>query len=64
MATVQPGETVSLRVGATRRARIEISQFTEARVLRASIVVAFPRPGIRSYCWPYFPPTVKLALHY
>lgn len=62
--TLQPGESASVRADGARAMQIEIAQGTEARTLRALISLSFPGPGLRSYCYPYFPPTVTLTLHY
>jgi hypothetical protein len=64
VAILQPGDSTSERARGARTARIEIVQGTEARTLRASLALAFPGPGIRSYRYPYFPPTVAVSLHY
>jgi hypothetical protein len=64
VAILQPGDSASVRAGGARTARIEIVQGTEARTLRASLALAFPGPGIRAYCAPYFPPSVAVSLHY
>ena len=58
------GDTAWLRVGPTQRMHIEIRQFTKARDLHASISLSFPGAHVRSSCWPYFPPTVALSVHY
>ena len=64
VAILQPGDSTTVRADGARTARIEIVQGTEARTLRASLALTFPGPGIRSYCYPYFPPTVAVSLHY
>jgi hypothetical protein len=64
IATLQPGDSTSVRADGARTVRIAIVQGTEARTLRASMTLTFPGPGIRSYCYPYFPPSVALSLHY
>ncbi len=64
LAILQPGDSASVRADAAGTARIAIVQGTEARTLRASVALAFPGPGIRSYCYPYFPPAVGVSLHY
>jgi hypothetical protein len=57
-----PGGALSLLVG--ERARVTIVQGTEARTLHAEISLSFSGQRSGSYCWPYFPPTVTLSLHY
>ena len=64
MHKLVPGGALSLPVGELQRARVTIAQGTEARMLRAEISLSFSRQKSGSYCWPYFPPTVTLSLHY
>jgi hypothetical protein len=60
--TLQPGGALSLRMDNARRARVSITQATEARTLRAAISLGFLDQSTAGYCLPYFPPAVTLSL--
>ena len=60
--TLQPGGALSLRMDNARRARVTITQATEARTLHAAISLRFLDQSTAGYCVPYFPPAVTLSL--
>lgn len=60
--TLQPGGALSLRMDNGRRARVTITQATEARTLHAAISLGFLDQSTAGYCLPYFPPALTLSL--
>jgi hypothetical protein len=63
-ATVQPGETRRFPVSSAAVQVLDVSQPTEARTLRASLVVRLRGGGtpVESHCFAYLPPTLTLRL--
>jgi hypothetical protein len=61
--TVQPGESVSFPHLAAAVQRVEVTQGTEPRTLKATITVDFKWAGY-SYCWSYLPPPVTVRVAY
>lgn len=58
--TLQPGQTTRFPLLAPGKQRLTISQGTEARLLRATLVATFSLD--QSYCFPYFPPRISVAV--
>ena len=58
--TLQPGQSIRFPLLAPGKQRLAISQGTEARLLRATVVATFS-PN-QSYCFPYFPPRITVAV--
>jgi hypothetical protein len=61
--TVQPGESVAFPHLAAAVQRVEVTQGTEPRTLKATITVDFKWAGY-SYCWSYLPPPVTVRVAY
>jgi hypothetical protein len=63
-ATVQPGASRRFPLTSAAVQLLEVSQPTEARTLRASLVVRFRGVGTpaESHCFGYLPPTLTLRL--
>jgi hypothetical protein len=61
--TMQPGESVSFPHLAAAVQRVEVTQGTEPRTLKATITVDFKWAGY-SYCWSYLPPPVTVRVAY
>jgi len=58
--TLQPGQSTRFPLLAPGKQRLAISQATEARSLRATVVATF-NPD-QSYCFPYFPPRISVTV--
>lgn len=61
--TLQPGENVRFPHLAAAVQRVEVTQGTEPRTLRATVTVDFNWAGY-SYCWSYLPPPVTVRVTY
>lgn len=58
--TLQPGQSTRFPRLAPEQQRVNITQGTEARTLRATVTATFN--STQSYCFPYFPPRISVAV--
>jgi hypothetical protein len=58
--TLQPGQSTLFPLLAPGKQRLAVSQGTEARLLRATVVATFSPD--QSYCFPYFPPRISVTV--
>lgn len=58
--TLQPGQSTRFPLLAPGQQRLNITQGTEARTLRATVIATFN--STQSYCFPYFPPRIRAAV--
>jgi hypothetical protein len=56
--TLQPGQSTRFPLLAPGRQTLRVTQGTEARTLRATVVATFN--STQSYCFPYFPPRIRV----
>jgi hypothetical protein len=61
--TVQPGGSVAFPHLPAAVQRVEVTQGTEPRTLKAAVSVDFDWAGY-SYCWSYLPPPVTVRVTY
>jgi hypothetical protein len=57
---LQPGQSTRFPRLAPGQQRVNITQGTEARTLRATVTATFS--STQSYCFPYFPPRISVAV--
>ena len=58
--TLQPGQSTRFPLLAPGQQRLNITQGTEARTLRATVIATFN--STQSYCFPYFPPRIRVEV--